>query len=382
MSFSADGKQLAIVQWDGSVRLWDLQPQKREEVVHKLPGKLVTQILFNPHQQRKQLAIGFFGGRVKLLDLERKDQVDVLKPDRQVGSLYRLCFSSDGKLLATAATDGTFQVYDLEKQKPEKQKPIFCGDIKASSVFGISFNRDGKQLFTGSGDGIVRLWDLEQKIQIHQFRAHQGTIYYLSVSPDGETLATASTDCRVRLWNLKGNLLDNLKDEKPAVECKNHQGPVYWVSFSPDGQQLATASGDGTVRLWNLQGEERKQARCIHPAPVLCVNFIPGKLEPELVTACWDGKVRLWSRQGKLLGEFTIGQDPVLCVSSSPDGELLATVSNIWNGKAQLLKRTEGHIEQRIAGLIKQGCEWLDDYFAAHPEQRKDFQICFSCPVI
>ncbi|MDJ0634053.1 MAG: hypothetical protein QNJ34_12760 [Xenococcaceae cyanobacterium MO_188.B29] len=364
VSFSADGKQLAIVQWDGKARLWDLQPRKREQVIKKLPGEKVTHISFNPNREHgQQLAMGFADGKVMLYELDKEDRPSPL-PSAHRGAIYGLRFSSDGKQLATASADGTFQVYDLESKVP-----ISFQNIKKSPVYGISFSYDGKQLFTGSGDGMVRLWDLGQRKLVHQFRGHQGPILHLSVSPDGEKLATASVNGTVRLWNLKGNLQDNLKDEKPSVECKGHQRPVYWVSFSQDSEQLATASGGGRVRLWNLEGNELDKARCIHPAPVFCVNFIPDT--QELVTACWDGKVRLWSLQGKLLGEFIIDREGVLCVSPSFDGKLLATVSDFWNGKAHLLERLEGGFDKRIKDLLHQGCEWLEDYFAAHPEVRQ-----------
>ncbi|MEI6444727.1 MAG: hypothetical protein WCO29_16725, partial [Nostocales cyanobacterium ELA583] len=112
-------------------------------------------------------------------------------------------------------------------------------------VISVSFSPDGKTIATASTDNTARLWNLQGQM-IQEFKGHQGYIGSVSFSPDGKTIATASYDKTARLWNLQGQMIQ---------EFKGHQGEVYSVSFSPDGKTIATASSDNTARLWNLQGQ-------------------------------------------------------------------------------------------------------------------------------
>jgi len=94
-----------------------------------------------------------------------------------------------------------------------------------------------------------------------------------------------------------------------------HSGSVNSVAFSPDGKTLASGSDDKTIKLWNLSTD-------------------------------------------KVISTLTGHSGSVTSVAFSPDGKILASGSadntiNLWN--------------LDLDDLLGQGCRWLKDYLASHP---------------
>ncbi|WP_263420027.1 MULTISPECIES: hypothetical protein [unclassified Tolypothrix] len=250
-------------------------------------------------------------------------------------SVLSVSFSPDGKTIATASSDNTARLWNLQGQLLQEFKG------HQYWVRSVSFSPDGKTIASASSDNTARLWNLQGQL-LQEFKGHQYWVRSVSFSPDGKTIATASSDNTARLWNLQGQLLQ---------EFTGHQDGVRGVSFSPDGKTIATASDDKTARLWNLQGQLLQEFKG-HQSSVWGVSFSPdGK---TIATTSDDKTARLWNLQGQLLQEFTGHQSSVRGVSFSPDGKTIATASSdktarLWNLQGQLLQEFKGHQDSVIS---------------------------------
>jgi WD40 repeat protein len=69
--------------------------------------------------------------------------------------VYRLDFSPDGRLLASAGLDRAVRVWDLERGGP----PAVCTG-HTDGIFDVAFSPDGRRLATGSFDGKVKVWQV------------------------------------------------------------------------------------------------------------------------------------------------------------------------------------------------------------------------------
>ncbi|NEP30134.1 MAG: WD40 repeat domain-containing protein [Moorea sp. SIO3B2] len=304
----------------------------------------VNSVRFSP--DGKVLATASSDKTVRLWDLEGNQ---LKRFQGHQDSVNSVSFSPDGKVLATASSDKTVILWDLQGN----QLARFQGH--QNSVNSVSFSRDGKMLATASWDKTVILWDLQGN-QLARFQGHQDSVNSVSFSRDGKMLATASWDKTVRLWDLQGNQL---------ALFQGHQDSVNSVSFSRDGKTLATASSDKTVIIWDLQGNPLAVLTG-HQDSVNSVRFSPDA--QKLASASRDKTVRLWDLQGNPLAMFQGHQDSVNSVSFSPDGKMLATASN---DKTVRLWPVED-----LGQMLARGCKLLEDYFVKYPESLDSLNKC------
>ncbi|WGV28495.1 hypothetical protein [Halotia branconii] len=280
-----------------------------------------------------------------------------------------VCFSPDGKYIATAGDDCTARLWQVNGQQ------IAQFSEHQDIVWSVCFSPNGKYIATASGH-TARLWNLDGQL-LAQFPEHQGTVWSVCFSPDSNYIATASDDCTARVWNFSGQLLTQFLRHQKAVrsvcfspdgkyiatasdDCtarlwnfdgqlitqfRRHQGAVRSVSFSPDGQNIVTAADGCTARLWNIKGQQIAQFRG-HQGNVWSVCFSPdGKY---IVTASDDCTARVWKLNGQQVAQFLGHQDCVRSVSVSPDNQYIATASSdctvrLWHLNRQQFTQLQGH---------------------------------------
>ncbi len=159
------------------------------------------------------------------------------------GDLYirSVCFSPDGKLLATGAEDKKIRVWDIESKRI---RTIFDGHEQ--DIYSLDFSRTGRLIASGSGDKTVRLWDIESNQQVMVLSIEDG-VTTVAMSPDGRFVAAGSLDKSVRVWDCSsGYLIERLEGPQ------GHKDSVYSVAFSPSGRELVSGSLDKTIKMWEL----------------------------------------------------------------------------------------------------------------------------------
>ena len=69
-------------------------------------------------------------------------------------------------------------------------------------VLSVCFSPDGKQLASGSFDETVRLWDVETVARVRTLEGHGDRVQSVCFSPDGRQVVSGSWDHTVRMWLL------------------------------------------------------------------------------------------------------------------------------------------------------------------------------------
>jgi WD40 repeat protein/tetratricopeptide (TPR) repeat protein len=259
-----------------------------------------------------------------------------------------VCFSPDGRRLASASYDNAVKVWEAQTGQEALTLKGHTGPVTS-----VCFSPDGRRLASASYDQTVKVWDAQTGQETLSLRGHSHMVSSVCFSPDGRRLASASWDQTVKVWDARtGQELRTLK---------GHTEGVTSVCFSPDGRRLASASWDQTVKVWDAWTGQEQRTLQGHTGIVSSVCFSPDGR--RLASASVDllnlgkagGEVQVWEAQtGQELLTLQGHTGIVSSVCFSPDGRRLASASGgkanepgevkVWDGQAgQEILTLQGH---------------------------------------
>jgi WD40 repeat protein/serine/threonine protein kinase len=256
-------------------------------------------------------------------------------------------FSPDGRWVAIAGRENVVRVWDVATGK---LLHTFTSHAKSSwySVIALAFSRDGKLLASAGSDG-TRIWDLSTGKERFPRPAHAGPVATVAFNPRGPILASGGVDNTIRMWNLS-----SLKSDNPDP---SHAAPITHVMFSPDGYLLVSASLDHTIQVRHVLGLWRLYRPRDTGGTVNTVAFSPDG--ETLVAACGDHRDHI------ALFMDSISQEPrgelkhrwpAHGIAFSPDGRTLAVSGyaneiQLWS----LTKAGKGWLQAERAGSLSGG---------------------------
>ncbi|KAF9541015.1 hypothetical protein EC957_003543 [Mortierella hygrophila] len=294
VSYSLDNIPTAVVDQDGTLRLWELQEGRRETI---LEGS-------GPAN---------WCDTVTLWDLSSTQQKHVLiengGPTRE--AIHCLAFSATGHQLAigtwmststgrpwmSASTDSTWIDTSTDSTSIDTSTDSTSIDASTDSTW---IGALPEITVIGAPSGTIWLFDTQSKGLIASKLAHTG-MNGISFSPDGQQLAIGSMDRSIYLWGFQS--------EERAIGLGGHTESVNCVAYSPCGEWIASGSDDKTVRVWRRWRPpgDKESWSCVLTVrgyfnTVRDIAWSP-TVPMEFITGCSDESVRVWRVSSDALGK-------------------------------------------------------------------------------
>ena len=227
IAFSPNGRWIATVGIDRTLRLWDSRTAVQRAVLYGGHRDWMRAVAYAPSGARLA-TVGDDGG-ARIWDLQHGKKLHRLMGHH--GWSRALAYSSDSALLVTGGRD--CYTWDPEAVQQLEQLGPFSGEIS-----GVCFDSQGRWLAVAAAHR-VELWDVQQKQRIAQLRASGKRVLVLPRHDGGLIIGDRQG---VRVLGVKHEL-----------ECRFHEhfGGVQAMALDPCGDTLAVAGRDKKIRLWD-----------------------------------------------------------------------------------------------------------------------------------
>ncbi|KAL6125980.1 hypothetical protein ACLB2K_074031 [Fragaria x ananassa] len=277
-------------------------------------------------------------------------------------SVDGLCFSPDGRSLATACADGIIRVFKLDDASSKSFKFLKISTPVGGPPVAVSFSDDASSLVVASqnltGASLYMYGGVEKpkvsyesgqpakvplpEIKWEQHKIHEklgiltlfGTKASYGTADGSAIIASCSEGTDIIIWHGKtGKNLGHVDTN----QLKNNMAAI-----SPNGRFIAAAAFTADVKVWEIvylkDGSVKEVTKAMqlkgHKSAVTWLCFTPDS--EQIITASKDGSIRIWNinvryhmdEDPKTLKVFPIplsgGSPHYDRLSLSPDGKILA----------------------------------------------------------
>ena len=347
---SPDGKMIAVVTADGSIRVCDVTTGKEMEQLRNHSDD-VSAAVFTRDSKQIAFATPRFTG-IKVWDVETGVTMQGHGPGGQ--GAQKLVFSDDGQTLAAARAAAARVRGAAVNEQPRATIDIIGWGPNARGGYSLggnseaerlmAFTPDGKYLLAPdktSGGRILTQWNLSNQRAIRQYPEHAMPIRAIAFTADGKILITADTGVRFWDWTTGAEVRASADDER----C---------YALTADGKAVVEGSTAGVVRMWDATtGKELHRFDVPRPGADLRAIISGVAVSPDgkylaaqgfAARDTWDAArghyVWVWDLpDGKLL--YRLSDQPPTRVSGSamtfsPDGRFLISTkaganATIWD---------------------------------------------------
>lgn len=322
LAFSPDGKLIASVGDDYTLRIWDTHSGKPVQSIFLVDQN--AYLYFSPNG--KSLASTFGDSKIIVWDLATGKARFTIKG--QKFSRSTITFSPDGKYLLTDGPDGGFSFWDAHTGVFYRRSSQLLQDVSAVRFISkhdalvVRRNSDSLDFFRLSTD--KGSCTISRDPDKGRLRVGKGYWPFVSISPDGQWIAAYSIDRSASVWNVRTGT------ERCRLPATSGDDELFSMDISRNGKHLAINALRG-IRLWDLSSRQ-----LLLSVPHITKSDVRFSPDGRILAAGSGRRVRLFDvATAKELPSPPGHAEAVQFVNFSPSGEYLASASDrsirIWN---------------------------------------------------
>ncbi|MBT6398749.1 MAG: WD40 repeat domain-containing protein, partial [Verrucomicrobia bacterium] len=209
---------------------WNLKHQwGSHQKANPFPGRILT-LAFHPngHQLAAASGIPSRHSLIQLLDLENKTSITTLSK-AHLDTITALSYSPDGNRLASASTDRTIKIHQLNP--PSLEKTL---EGHNNHILSLAWSPDASILASAGVDRLYKLWNPKTGKESKSQGGFSAEIASISFLGHSNQLLTASAK------DLKAN-----NQSLPGIT-----DTILSASTTPDGAFIVAAGNTGTLQIW------------------------------------------------------------------------------------------------------------------------------------
>ncbi|HEY9695859.1 MAG TPA: hypothetical protein V6D10_01105 [Trichocoleus sp.] len=242
--FSPDGQQVVAKHDDGLVENWNINTGQKQ----KIRWDRILESIAHFSDDSRTISVVDWNGTVRQWDLETGKALEAFKLHTSAATNMQI--SHDGQLLAVAAVNGSaIRIRNIQTGEVVQTLKGSLGYVQ-----DIQFSPNDRTLAVRDENKTVELWNISTGQVIKPLESYlkkyAKLINDLAFSPDSNVIAFANKDDTVNLQNLATG---------QAVQAlKQYSDEVTSLNFSSDDQIIATSSSR-EMKLWDVTtGQEIK----------------------------------------------------------------------------------------------------------------------------
>ena len=239
LATSPNGKFLASVSADKTLRLWDIADGRLISTFQDGPG---VSVAFAP--KGGLIATGGKDGVTRIRSLATGSVVQELN---QIGAVNAVAFSADAKMIVTGGSDGKWRSWNAETGAMIFEKDSGRGPIRFIGLDGA-----GNVLAAGLKDSYVRVDNATTGALVRDVAASSGNMLAFAMRPGQTHFAVAGVTPQVYVF-----------DASTYNWATMNYGPTFTPStmaFSADGARLAVSGSGPRVSVYDVASSKQVAA--------------------------------------------------------------------------------------------------------------------------
>jgi WD40 repeat protein len=233
-------------------------------------------------------------------------------------ALNSAAWSPNGKLIASANSDGTIQIWSASGKAGAVMEgaALFTYRKHSKAATDLAWSPDGKYIASASEDGTVQMWHVSTGVSLFTYRGHSGRVFATAWSPDGSQLASAGEDKTVHIWHAATGA--------DILIYREHTEAVIALAWSPDSTRIASAGAKGSALVWDVTTATRITAFQVDDTQGNTTDVVWSPDGTYIATA--RSTLSIWNASnGTQLFQCQDMNNDILCVAWSPNGKRFIT---------------------------------------------------------